>query len=694
MVHLFEWKWTDIANECETVLSKYGYGAVQISPPNEHLMQLQPDGNVPWWIRYQPVSYKLDKSRSGTAQEFVDMVNRCNKVGVRIIVDGVINHMVIINQKYPGTFGDGFWSSAGSTFDGSHLVDSFPAVPYSNTDFNDKRCDGDIHDGDYQNNAWAVRTCRLGGLLDLDQGTPWVRQKISEYFNHLIDLGVAGIRIDACKHMWPADLQAILGMVKDLNTTIYGPKVRPFVVQEVIDPGGQAVKETEYLQSGRITNFKYGLAVASAVRRQQNFKYFTNFGPGWAYLPDETSLVFIDNHDNQRDADTAVLYYQRDGWEYIMGVSYMLAWTYGYARVMSSYAFNTRDQGPPNTGSPNWTTISPTFQPDETCSKQGGWLCEHRLPQIRRMVAFRSVVSGEAAANIVADDHRIAFRRGSKGFYALNNQDSDWQKNFYVGMPEGSYCDVISGEYDEKSQKCTGLTVQVDSNGNANIKVYYKNMVAIHIGQRIPTTPIPTPSPLPASFKRTVVMVHKPTALGQNVFIRGGLNQDTHGCQGDSSASASKCAIPVVHRTNVSVDDFQAYLSWSQSDQYLDWFGGEANQGTYDGIVAQGTPLVWTTNQQGQLGYHPLNTYGSDYWLVDVMMDCSKTDNGWFSFKSFLKTGLNEGGVWENDIHQASTCRGDAASGTPSNIGTNHAGVCGEINVYDFGDNSCEIKHF
>lgn len=30
MVHLFEWKWTDIANECENYLSKHGFGAVQV----------------------------------------------------------------------------------------------------------------------------------------------------------------------------------------------------------------------------------------------------------------------------------------------------------------------------------------------------------------------------------------------------------------------------------------------------------------------------------------------------------------------------------------------------------------------------------------------------------------------------------------------------------------------------------------
>ncbi|CAF5008452.1 unnamed protein product, partial [Rotaria socialis] len=40
----------------------------------------------------QPVSYKL-QSRSGTEAEFIDMVDRCNKAGVRIYVDAVINHM-------------------------------------------------------------------------------------------------------------------------------------------------------------------------------------------------------------------------------------------------------------------------------------------------------------------------------------------------------------------------------------------------------------------------------------------------------------------------------------------------------------------------------------------------------------------------------------------------------------------------
>lgn len=36
MIHLFEWKWTDIALECERFLGPKGYAGFQVSPPNEH----------------------------------------------------------------------------------------------------------------------------------------------------------------------------------------------------------------------------------------------------------------------------------------------------------------------------------------------------------------------------------------------------------------------------------------------------------------------------------------------------------------------------------------------------------------------------------------------------------------------------------------------------------------------------------
>ena len=48
-----------------------------------------------------------------------------------------------------------------------------------------------------------VRYCNLEGLTDLYGATDYVRSAVAGYFNHLIDIGVAGFRIDAAKHMWP-----------------------------------------------------------------------------------------------------------------------------------------------------------------------------------------------------------------------------------------------------------------------------------------------------------------------------------------------------------------------------------------------------------------------------------------------------------------------------------------------------------
>src|SRR5207249_7744930 len=78
-VHLFEWKWTDIAAECENVLGPAGFRAVQISPPEEHSVQ---PPSYPWSERYQPVSYSIARSRSGTGAAFADMVQQIGRAHV------------------------------------------------------------------------------------------------------------------------------------------------------------------------------------------------------------------------------------------------------------------------------------------------------------------------------------------------------------------------------------------------------------------------------------------------------------------------------------------------------------------------------------------------------------------------------------------------------------------------------------
>jgi alpha-amylase len=56
--------------------------------------------------------------------------------------------------------------------------------------------------------------------------------------NHLIELGVAGFRVDAAKHMWPRDLDYIYSKLDNLNVKFgFVSGSRPFIFQEVLDDG-------------------------------------------------------------------------------------------------------------------------------------------------------------------------------------------------------------------------------------------------------------------------------------------------------------------------------------------------------------------------------------------------------------------------------------------------------------------------
>lgn len=60
--------------------------------------------------------------------------------------------------------------------------------------------DGNVNNYGDPNN---VRNCYLVGLTDLYGALDYVRDKVAGYLNSLVAIGVAGIRIDAAKHMWP-----------------------------------------------------------------------------------------------------------------------------------------------------------------------------------------------------------------------------------------------------------------------------------------------------------------------------------------------------------------------------------------------------------------------------------------------------------------------------------------------------------
>ncbi|MCP8899098.1 alpha amylase C-terminal domain-containing protein [Gilvimarinus xylanilyticus] len=430
-VHLFEWSWNDIAQECETFLGPKGFDAVQISPPSEHVNISQ------WWARYQPITYQNLTSRSGTEAELQSMINRCHAAGVKIYADIVVNQMA--NNLDGGNTGIGGtpWSPR-----------NYPE--FSPQDFHPS-CDTNYGDA---NSVWS---CELYGMPDLDHSLPYVRDTIGAYIKRLSDMGVDGFRIDASKHMPPADIQGFLNAAGN-----------PWVFLEVIGAAGEAsqIQPPNYTYLGPVTEMGYGTAVAGNFNGQ--IKHLLNLGESWGLLPSNDALVFIDNHDRERGHGGNGNLTYHNGAKYNLANVFMLAYPYGYPKVMSSYQFD-----------PNTTAGTDMGPPAPGGCDANGWVCQHRWGNIANMVGFRNYTLDAWSLDnaVTISDNAIAFGRGDKGFVIINNESQSVSETLYTGMPQGSYCDILAGE-----DECSGTLIQVDASGNATFNVPAESASAIHGG--------------------------------------------------------------------------------------------------------------------------------------------------------------------------------------------------------------------
>ncbi len=456
MVQLFEWKHEDVARECENHLGRLGFAAVQVSPPSEHVVL--PAEGFPWWQRYQTVSYSLDNSRSGTRAQFADMASRCAAAGVAIYVDAVINHTTGPIPAGVIRFGS----------DGTAYGDFFVDGLYGPGDFHQlfaPSCNSDNSIPDF-NDPFKVRHCELLNLYDLATESSSVRARIVSYLNDLISLGAGGFRVDAAKHIPPADLGAI-------KTALSGGN--PFIYQEVFGDG--AISESEYFDVGDVTEFEYGEEIAR-VFRDGKLAWLENFGEAWGLISGPFAIVFVDNHDTQRDGKLS----HKEGQIYNLANTFMLAWPYGFARVMSSYHFGSFNQGPPSDPMGNTHSVYNSNSSDN-CNAVD-WVCEHRRPWIGNMVPFRNWTVGEPVAKWWSNgNNAISFARGDKGYAVINKESSDLNQWFDTGIAAGEYCDAIGGGIDPTGG-CAGRSIVVNESGWARIKAHFRNAAAIHAGAK------------------------------------------------------------------------------------------------------------------------------------------------------------------------------------------------------------------
>ncbi len=460
-VHLFEWKWTDIASECESVLGPAGFHAVQVSPPQEH--SLEPP-NYPWSQRYQPVSYSIDRSRSGTRAEFIDMVNRCKAVGVGIYVDAIINHMT--NFPSPGVGSNGT----------AYTKYNYPGL-YTQSDFHTP-----CALSNYQSAA-NVQDCELFSLPDLNTALASVRNNVADYLLMLARLGVTGFRIDAAKHIQQVDLDEIMKAVN--NTLASEGRPLPYFFLEIAAGAGEALAPRDYFGAGYssgsgsdITEF-ITVGVGDKFRNlgtQRIFQLNPNGTAGnqfsetaWGIMPSDKAVIFLQNHDTQHQGGISY----RDGQIFRLANVWLLAQPYGFPTILSSYAFDYpvgNSMGPPSDGAGNTRSVVCATRTETAIV--GQWVCEHRDRYIKEMVSFRKHVAGTTINNWWDNGaNAIAFSRGNKGFVAINREPTVLNVTVPTGLPAGTYPDLLEG-----------ASVTVSANGTIQLDLQPYTALAIRGG--------------------------------------------------------------------------------------------------------------------------------------------------------------------------------------------------------------------
>lgn len=476
-VQLFRWKWNDIATECTQYLGPKGYGAVQTSPP-------QASRNLgTWYDVYQPVNYAKLDSLMGTETEYRTMIDTCHAAGVRVYADVVINQMA----------GGSGTASDGSTWNAATLT-----YPYFST--NDFHTTCQIASADYAaTDRTNVTTCRLNDLPDLKTDGSYVRGQVGNYLNKLIGMGIDGVRIDAAKHMAPADIAAFLSGTT--QTTQAGEAL--WVTQEIIPDGG--VTPATYYGNGTVNEFHYVYAMKQMFQNLDGHSLSqletimgtpNNWGGTWYFMPSDDATVFVDDWDTERgDAasppaslvasnDVTGVTNDTSGTKrYDLANILMLAWPYGRtAIVQSGFRFTDQNQGPPN--------ASPYDSSDNALVNQS-WDFIHRWSDIANMVAFRSATDGEGVSYFTTGTaNQIAFSRGAKGFVAINNDSTAWASSVQTLLPAGVYCNVVNGLLNSDKTGCTGDSVTIGSDGIAKIDIGANDgtsvpAVALYVGQRV-----------------------------------------------------------------------------------------------------------------------------------------------------------------------------------------------------------------
>ena len=321
IVEMFGWPFEDIGKECE-FMGKAGWLGVKVFPPQDGVLSFdQPQDNIlnPWYWLYQPVAYRLT-GRMGTRAQYREMVKKCRANNVLVYNDMVLNHMSgggndVLNHCNGGNFWgpkESFTQSPYYTMGFTYGTDKytgqintaeFPGAAYGPLHFHCERSLNSWSDGFIMNAGY------LSGLLDLNTGDEYVRDRIATWIVENLGAGASGIRIDAAKHIQPDDIAAIFGKVKNY---MGGALPDDFMAYLEVITGGEGDMLVRNYNSYQYTKYLTDQLSAAGLSSSDISKvkiwsswYPKEWGMAEGQIEYERLVIENDDHDQQKPGSSS-----------------------------------------------------------------------------------------------------------------------------------------------------------------------------------------------------------------------------------------------------------------------------------------------------------------------------------------------------------------------------------------------------
>lgn len=259
---------------------------------------LMPVNPSPTYHKYDVADYYAIDEEYGTMEDFKELLAECDKRGIKVIMDLVLNHSSSQNP----------WFQQAYTYL-QELGDAEPSAedcPYFEFYHFSKEQGGGYYA--VEGTDWYYEAGFWSEMPDLNLDCEALKNEISMITKHWLDMGVGGFRLDAVKEYYSGAPQANIEFLSWLNDTVKSQKEDAYLVGEAWLP---MAEYAPYYESGIDSVFDFAFADKDGIiSKVLNGSPAARYGEAVAslaevygsYNENYIDAPFYTNHDLGRSA--------------------------------------------------------------------------------------------------------------------------------------------------------------------------------------------------------------------------------------------------------------------------------------------------------------------------------------------------------------------------------------------------------